>query len=229
MSPTPSVPAGREGGARTPGTQMRCWQCGTAHAVSLFCPACEAIQPLSPHADYFAILGIDRRPRIDVDALQRRYFELSRRLHPDRYQGGPAQARINSLGNTAALNRAYRVLRDPIERGLYWLNLQGEALGGNNNQIPSELATLVFDTQGKLETLRAAGDDGAALRREVQEIRADLIERRGDLLGQLERHFARWEGPAVDAAVLTQELKTILSAIKYLRTLIRDVDKELER
>ena len=229
MNPTPSVPAPREGGAHTAGAQMCCWQCETAHAGNRFCPACGAIQPLPPQADYFAILGIDRRPRIDVEALERRYFDLSRSLHPDRYQTGSAQARIISLGNTASLNRAYRTLRDPIERGLYWLSLQGDTLGSNNNQVPAELAALVFDVQDTLEALRSADGDAEPLRNEVKQIRAKLIARRDALLGQLESNFSRWNVGDADLKSLTQDLKAILSASKYVRTLIRDVDKELER
>lgn len=229
MSATPSVIAEREGGARITGTPTRCWQCGTAHAGNLFCPACDAIQPFSPQADHFAVLGLYRRLCIDIDDLQRRYFELSRRLHPDRYQAGPAPARIASLGNTASLNRAYRTLRDPVERGLYWLSLQGETLAGNNNQVPADLAALVFDVQDTLEALRAAAGSAPALSHQVAEIRTELIERRDGLLEQLERNFTHWDAGGDNSAHLTQELKGILSAIKYLRTLLRDVDKELER
>ncbi len=47
-------------------------------------------------------------------------------------------------------------------------------------------------------------------------------------LAELERHFAKWNEPADDKKCLTLELKTILSNIAYLRTLIRDVDRALE-
>ena len=40
-------------------------------------------------------------------------------------------------------------------------------------------------------------------------------------------HFAKWDQPA-DQKMLTLELKTTLSNIAYLRTLIRDVDRALE-
>ena len=46
-------------------------------------------------------------------------------------------------------------------------------------------------------------------------------------LAELERHFAKWDQPA-DQKMLILELKSILSNIAYLRTLIRDVDRALE-
>ncbi|MBI1814288.1 MAG: Fe-S protein assembly co-chaperone HscB [Deltaproteobacteria bacterium] len=222
MTSHPSAPAAREGAE-----PARCWQCGKVHAPSLFCPSCDAIQPLPAHTDYFQILGVEPRLVIDRGALERRYFDLSRRLHPDKFQTGPAPARIASLGNTASLNRAYRTLRDPIERGLYWLSLQGETLGSNNNRVPAELAALVFEVQEQLEALREDAHN-VTLRDEVCARRTDLGQRAEVLRAQLDDNFARWDAAGAGAASLTQELKSILSTLKYLRTLMRDVDKELE-
>ncbi|MBI4516345.1 MAG: Fe-S protein assembly co-chaperone HscB [Deltaproteobacteria bacterium] len=224
MEPTPPTPAPQEAVAR-----VRCWQCGTTNVPSLFCLTCDAIQALAAQTDYFRILGIERRLDLDLDHLQRRYFDLSRRLHPDVHLRGPAQARIASLGNTAMLNRAYRTLRDPVERGIYWLGLHGETLGGKNHRVPPDLAALVFEVQEKLEVLRQQDGAASALRDEIRRIRATLEDQRQAHLAALARNFARWDTRAADTAALTQELKAALSAIKYLRTLMRDVDKELER
>ena len=134
------------------------------------------------------------------------------------------------MRNTAKVNRAYSTLRDPIERGEYWLTLQGEKLGANNNRVPPELAELVFEVQEKLEEFRAArGGNGAAeLRRDISAAHAELLERQSVLLGQLDENFVRWDAAAAEPAVLSRELKAILSALAYLRTLTRDVEKELE-
>lgn len=207
-----------------------CWNCGAVHALSLFCPACEAIQPLPVNADYFQILGIERRLVLDGTSLERRYFDLSRRLHPDRYQTGPSQARIASLDSTAALNRAYRALRDPVERGAYWLGLQGESLGENNNRVPPALAEQVFDVQDKLAQLRETGEPGSPLLQQVRNIRADLERQREVLAARLQDNFNRWDaGTADDPKALTADLKDLLSQVAYLRKLMRDVDKELNR
>jgi len=230
MGPTPASAAKREGALSPAGGRVNCWQCGVAHAPDLFCPHCHAIQPLPEDADYFQILGVPRRLVLDPAALQRRYYELHRLLHPDRYQTGPQAARVASLRNTAAVNRAYQTLRDPIDRGLYWLVLHGESLGSNNNRVPIELAELVFETQEKLEELRAArgGNGNAALATEIDSVRQTLAERRAELLKELHENFVRWGAADADVATLTKELKTLLSAMAYLGTLMRDVEQALE-
>ena len=46
---------------------------------------------------------------------------------------------------TALVNRAYRTLKDPVARGLYWLEIHGESLGRDNERVPPALAARVFE------------------------------------------------------------------------------------
>jgi molecular chaperone HscB len=206
---------------------VRCWRCGRQHQATLFCPSCEAIQPLSPRADYFTVLGIARTPAVDEAELARRYYELSRRLHPDLYQTGTPREKEMSLQNTAMLNRAYRTLRDTVQRGQYWLELQGERLGKDNNRVPTQLAALVFSIQEKLEEIREAraAGEATAVQTELVEIRADLEARLSQLRDALEKNLVSWDDKK-DREVSLSSLKTTLSEIAYLRTLLRDVEKE---
>lgn len=230
MGSIPTSTAKREGAVWSAGERVSCWQCGAEHAPDFFCPACDAIQPLPEQADYFRVLGVPRRLVVDTETLQQRYYDLHRRLHPDRYQTGPQAARVASLRNTARVNRAFSTLRDPIDRGLYWLALQGESLGANNNRVPPELAALVFEVQEKLEEFRTTrqGNGGPDSSHEVAVTHAELLQRQKSLLQQLEDNFARWDAARTDTPTLTRELKAILSALSYLGTLVRDVERELE-
>jgi molecular chaperone HscB len=174
-------------------------------------------------------LGIPKNPVVDEGALTQRYYELSRRLHPDLYQTGTAQEKEASLKNTALLTRAYRTLRDAVQRGQYWLELQGEQLGKGNNRVPPKLAALVFEVQEKLAEVREAralGKDAETLT-ELGQIRAALEQHIAKLRGDLEANFAKWDGASSQAALLSA-LKALLSEIAYLRTLLRDVEKESE-
>jgi molecular chaperone HscB len=221
--------AEQEGATRPAGVCVSCWQCGAEHPPCLFCSACNALQPLPERADYFQILELPRRLVIDPELLQKHYYELHRCLHPDLYQTGPQAARQASLRNTAALNRAYRSLRDPVDRGLYWLTLQGESLGADNKRVPPDLAAVVFEVQEQLEELRAARDRNGAVQAlvdQIAETRGELLERQNDWLRQLEANFERWDAGG-NTTALTRELKAILSALAYLGTLLRDVEKEL--
>jgi molecular chaperone HscB len=169
------------------------------------------------------------RPAIDEAALTQQYYDLSRRLHPDLYQTGTAEEKDASLNNTVLLNRAYRTLRDLVSRGQYWLELQGESLGKDNNRVPSTLAALVFEVQEKLAEVREARETEKAesCKAELAAIRTELDGQMGRLRGALGENLAQWTGEQRSPDLLPQ-LKRLLSEIAYLRTLSRDVEKESE-
>jgi molecular chaperone HscB len=164
---------------------------------------------------------------IDLPALERTYHELSRKIHPDRFASRDVAIRNASLRATALLTRAYRTLRDPTARGLYWLELNGEKLAENNKRVPPDLAELVFEVQEQLADMHDASGGAAA---EVSKRRDELQTTMDETIAALERNFNRWDqsGPGKDHHALTTELKAVLSRIAYLRTLIRDVDRALE-
>lgn len=225
MAANPTSAAKRDSAEWPHAAHVECWNCHVDREGQLFCPACNALQPFPEHADYFDVMGLPRTPVVDTVLLQRRYYELHRKLHPDLFQTGAPEARQASLRNTAAVNQAFRTLRDREDRGLYWLTLQGESLGSNNNRVPPELAALVFEVQEKLEELR---DGNSGARSEVSAIRDTLESQRSALLDQLDANYAQWDRTPGATTRLAGELKAILSRLAYLNTLIRDVDHALE-
>ncbi len=206
---------------------LQCPSCARRCEPCLICPECGA--PIAADLDCFAALGLPRRLTIDLNLLEHAYHELGRRLHPDRFASSPGPMRAASLQATALLTRSYRTLRDPVSRGLYWLELNGEKLAENNQRVPPEIAELVFEVQEQIAELRGAPGDGVAAA--IGRRRAELHGLMTDANDELAQNFARWDqnsdGHEDRCATLT-ELKSILSRIAYLRTLIRDVDRGLE-
>ncbi len=214
---------------------IECPSCGRRQQARLLCANCGT--PLTAALDYFSALGLPpqlaQEPLRDLTALERIYHDLSRKIHPDRFASSAPAIRDASLRATALLTRAYRTLRDPAARGLYWLEIRGEKLADNNKAVPPDLAELVFDVQEQLSELRVARDDSID---DSSALLADLTSRRGELqatmdqnLAELQRNFIRWDASEPQAQkMLTFDLKAILSKIAYLRTLMRDVDRALE-
>lgn len=200
-----------------------CWRCAARTGLSVACLACAAPQPLAADTDLFAVLGMPRHLALSRDDLERRYLDASRAVHPDRHETGDARTRELSLAASAAVNRAYRTLRDPVERGRYWLELHGEPLARDNNRVPPGLAELVFETQELLDELRSGGAERAVVER-----RHTALDRRWrDLVGALESRYPAWDAADATAPAALEELKTRLSEIAYLGTLVDDVDETL--
>src|ERR1700732_4776045 len=121
---------------------IECLPCGSRQEPSLICAECGS--PLAAPIDCFAALGLPRRLTIDLDAVERRFLALSSKMQPDRFAAKAPKMRDASMRATATLTRSYRTLRDPVARGLYWLELNGDKLSENNNRVPPDLAALVF-------------------------------------------------------------------------------------
>jgi molecular chaperone HscB len=209
---------------------IECLSCGRRQEPRLICADCGT--PLSASLDSFAALELPRKLSIDLSALERIYHDLSRKIHPDRFASGDARIRDASLRATALLTRSYRTLRDPTQRGLYWLELNGEKLSENNKRVPADLAELVFEVQEQLASMQDASADSSLIA-DVEKRRAELQKTMDETVAELERNFIRWDSvpPEIsdqDRKMLTTELKAILSKIAYMRTLIRDVDRALE-
>src|SRR6516225_3562601 len=210
---------------------LQCPSCARRQAPRLICSQCGA--PLAADLDLFAALGMPRLLQIDTADLEEAYHGLGRRIHPDRFGSASPELRDASLRATALLTRAYRTLRDPVSRGLYWLELHGHKLAENNKQVPADLAELVFEVQEQLSELRnARNQEGSGASQGMIELIAKRASLQGlidELYAELVENFAGFDkggGPEPDQ--LFAELKAILSKIAYLRTLLRDVDHELD-
>src|SRR5262245_51101541 len=85
-----------------------CWSCGDMRAAQ-FCTSCGKVQPPQP-VDYFSFFGLPRELNIDPSKLEREFYALSRRLHPDIYAGRDVREQEWSLEQSSRLNDAYRTL-----------------------------------------------------------------------------------------------------------------------
>jgi len=197
-----------------------CWSCGVP-APGLFCQGCHRLQP--PPEDYFQIFGLEPGLALDVREMQRRFYDLSRQLHPDRFQRGDSREREYSLDATALLNDAWRTLRDPVRRAEYVLKRNGFDIGEQGTKdVPPELLEEVFEMNMSLEELRQ-GDESA--RPQLESARKGFLAMRNELDSLAEGLFARYD-QSHDRAVLV-ELRSILNRRSYIRNLAGVVDKAL--
>src|SRR5580658_3905574 len=110
--------------------------------------------------DYFEFLDLPRNLTIDAKDLEKRFYALSRQLHPDLHSRKSPAEREQAEESTAVLNDAYRTLRDPIKRAEYLLKLEGFDIGEQTTKdVPPELLEEVFDLNMAIEELRSGDAD----------------------------------------------------------------------
>ena len=174
-------------------TSARCWKCEAETNGAPFCPTCASLQPRAPGSTLFDAFALAPAIDVDVAGLEKRFHELSLKLHPDRVGAADAKLRRYSLEQTTALNEAYKTLKDPVRRAFYLLKLQGQDLdredAGVQKGMPLEFLEEVMDLREKLEDLKSRADlEGArAMATEVEaRKRAALEEGRAQLQQRLE-------------------------------------------
>ena len=155
--------------AQAPGSAIACWSCkGPVPPAGLFCPVCDAVQPPG-QLDPFERFDIPRRFDVDTDALEGRFFDLQRRLHPDRFAAAGTRALGLSQQQAAALNDAHEALRDPVRRAGVLLGLAGREVPGTDTHTVHD-PDLLMEAMEMREALQDA-DSTAALRPLIEQTR----------------------------------------------------------
>jgi molecular chaperone HscB len=178
--------------------------------------------------DYFEFFGLGRKLVIDADDLQKRFYQLSRQWHPDRFSRRPVEEQNQSLEATSLLNDGYRTLKDPVKRAEYLLTEEGFPIGEQRSKdVPPELLEEVFELNMMLEELKA-GDDWA--RPQLEQARASFLTMRGGLDQELLKLFHRYDATTGESETAKQALNEIRGALnrrRYIENLVRDVDRAL--
>jgi molecular chaperone HscB len=220
-----------------PVSATRCWSCHAPTNAASFCPACGKIQALPFDADYFTYFGLPHKLWMGVDGLEQKFLQLSWKLHPDNFVNTTEREREMSLQRSSKLNDAYRVLRDPVTRVEYLLELEGmRKEGEHKQQAPPELLEEVFELNESLDELREAKSAGANLDVLSGRLRAaekNFGEKLHEVDGEMKTAAEQWDA-AIGANVsdadregILQRLNELLNRRSYIRNLVAGVEKEL--
>ncbi|HEV2619507.1 MAG TPA: Fe-S protein assembly co-chaperone HscB [Acidobacteriaceae bacterium] len=201
--------------------------------------------------DFFEIFSLPQHLTIDLNALEKSFYAMSRKLHPDRFAARPEAEQAAALAEASRLNDAYRTLKDPIARTEYLLKLEGVELeeqskaateaarisGAAKQQVvPPGLLEEAFELNMQLEEMRAAkkfGEDDPQLRKDLLAAKTAFDEKMAATQAELEELWSRWDA-AVDAndtaakAAARDAMVALLNRRSYLRNLVRDVNDALE-
>jgi len=230
-------------------TTSNCWSCGTMRAVQ-FCSACGKVQPPKP-VDYFTFFALPRKLHLDTALLEREFYELSRKLHPDLCARADKREQEWSLEQSSLLNDAYRTLKDPIRRTEYLLRLEGVELEEQSKAatekarstgeikkqvVPPDLLEEVFELNMQLEELRAQkklGEDDPALVEEIGKQKLELEQKQDSLAEELKTYWSNWDelvdsGTEENRRKIRDKMLDLLNRRSYIRNLVRDVSEVLE-
>ena len=184
-------------------------------------------------SDYFTVFELPRKLTVDGEALQRRFYELSRQHHPDFHQGADAARQAEALTQSALVNRAYRALSDPLARVEYLIALEEgrEVREGATDKpkAPRELLQEMLEVQETIEEAKAEGLGGEAAER-LRGERRRLEERYAAEAEAIVARSGEWDrlvDEGGDRKALLEWFKQRLATRAYFRTVIDDLSDAL--
>ncbi|TPX38137.1 hypothetical protein SmJEL517_g00379 [Synchytrium microbalum] len=135
--------------------KSECWRCHTPLTApsKLHCEKtiCGVVQPVRDQS-YFETFGLKEGFEVPLRDMHSTFIKLQRKVHPDGVVGRSDTERSFADAQSSQLNKAYEVLRDPLTRALYMLNLHGIQISESESLTNPDLLAAVMDIREDLES-----------------------------------------------------------------------------
>ena len=201
--------------------------------------------------NYFELFSLPRHLQLSTPELEKRFYALSRRLHPDRFAARPAEEQADALARASALNDGYRTLRDPVARTEYLLSLEGVQMeeqsraatdaarvaGTEKKQVaPPDLLEEAFELNMQLEEMRLSrqtGEKDEAVESDLRAAQGRYTAMLTELGTRMEALWTGWDaaedaGDTSGKTAARDAMVALLNRRSYIRNLVRDVNAALE-
>ncbi|WP_448700670.1 Fe-S protein assembly co-chaperone HscB [Mucilaginibacter sp. AW1-3] len=159
--------------------------------------------------NYFEFYEMPESFVVDAVALKKKFYELSKKYHPDFYANEDDAKQQEILELSTLNNKAFQVLSDPAKRTEYILKQHNLLQEGDKYELAPAFLMEMMDIN---ETLMEAEDD-----EQLAAIKVQITDFENDLNDELAKHVAAYQGD--DIATKQKELlaiKDIYFRQKYL-------------
>lgn len=134
---------------------------------------------------HFELFGLPASYALDRAKLDAAYRELQNTVHPDRFAAQPEAERRVAMQWATQVNEAYQTLKQPVNRGVYLLKLQGiDALDAGNTKMAPAFLMQQIEWREAIDDARTRNSETAldALIDELRVVHRDIQARLADLI-----------------------------------------------
>ena len=125
---------------------------------------------MTTNQNYFSLFAIPVTYDIDLSELTRRYRDLQKAVHPDKYASHSEQERLGAVQQAATVNDAFETLKSPLLRAQYLLELNGVVEDGNATISDPEFLMQQMEMRESLEDATNKVDALTAVEDSIDEI-----------------------------------------------------------
>ena len=161
--------------------------------------------------NYFEVFDIPVQLIIDKAALKKKFFELSRRYHPDYFIQQEPAAQQQALEQSALINKAFKTFTNRDETIKYVLELKGLLTENEKYDLPPEFLMEMMELNESLAEAQFDPGERAAVLQKVVQTEAELYGPVKEIIEQYR------EGETSNAAL--RQVKDYYFKKKYLERL----------
>ncbi|BFF99763.1 iron-sulfur cluster co-chaperone protein HscB [Drosophila madeirensis] len=138
-----------------------CWNCERKSVLKqhMICSDCGHLQDVDAAINYFELLNFPTNFNLEGQQLTQRFRQLQTLVHPDKFSNKTSREQTNSADWSSLINKAYKTLATPIERGQYLLQLEGQQMPQDNSALNKEFLMAMMERNEEVEEAQ----DSAAL------------------------------------------------------------------
>lgn len=126
--------------------------------------------------NFFELYEIPVSLSPDTQTVQKRYYELSRRFHPDRFTMADSAQQAEALQMSSANNEAYKTLKDPYATMAYVLKWQGVLEDKEKYALPPAFLMEMMDLNEALSDYEMDANQAGLLESARQMLNTALAE-----------------------------------------------------
>ncbi|UCC30648.1 MAG: Fe-S protein assembly co-chaperone HscB, partial [Phycisphaerales bacterium] len=140
---------------------------------------------------------------------------ITRKIHPDHFANQPPEVRKLATRLSAEVNQALSVLKDPVQRAAYMLELAGGPSAAEVRDVPSDLLAEVMALREQIDEAQSSQDAEP-----VEQMRSSIQARRTQALEQI---ASRADQLSAHNDEEKKEFRRLLNSLKYFDNLLDQV------
>jgi molecular chaperone HscB len=121
--------------------------------------------------NYFELYNIPVSLQPDLQVVKQRFYELSRKYHPDFFSNATGEEQAEALETSSAVNKAWKIFNNPDETIKYLLQLKGLLEEEEKYQLPADFLMEMMELNEQ-----ALEGDPTGTRQQVSDIQKDIYE-----------------------------------------------------
>ncbi len=119
---------------------------------------CFFVNDPQQHMNYFELYNLPILLHVDAATIKQKFYELSRKYHPDFYTAATADEQADMLQKSSDINKAFKTLSNADETIKYTLQLKGLLEEEEKYQLPNAFLMEMLELNEQAMDAKMEGD-----------------------------------------------------------------------